>query len=462
MDRILSELLMAQFTRVNQMMGVDLNTSLQEYFTVIETSGGFLLEELKTALGPTVSNLVPYNLQRVMESPNSCLYMAMTKVLVFFDCARQEGCDFLEDLVKNLQTDEKLQKLLAAMSKRISTFKDHIWELALSKELAKEEVALHVNLALMATRPIIRNYFNRVLEGLVGSLGIKIHEDENPPCSTQEGLEKCLAEELEQLSMSAPSLEGCESCGLRMGYSLEYADHKKGPSVPALSSTALPHLLDAIDHLRLGMSTPSDKDQSSEEQQDLLESLAVKGVPRSSKTKDVYQKFVNILDALSHIWDPVRAPKPRGNPLVPPRQVGPALIPVMGNPTTNSGASLGSNWFPGKIPTDEEEPKKLFPYRDPLYIKTAVPPPKVSDPIPPFPHQGFKSGEGELAIGDPNGSGGIPAAPVGNTPVDHSRRDPFLDKIPKQEASPQEVTRPMRGILCPSKLPRRDLKYSEE
>ena len=62
-DRILAELLMAQFTRVNQMMGADLNTSLQEFFTVIESSGDILLEVLKTALGPTVSNLVSYNLQ---------------------------------------------------------------------------------------------------------------------------------------------------------------------------------------------------------------------------------------------------------------------------------------------------------------------------------------------------------------------------------------------------------------
>ena len=40
----------------------------------------------------------------------------------------------------------------------------------------------------------------------------------------------------------------------------------KGPSVPALSSMVLPGLLDAIDHLQLGMSTLSDEDQSSEEQ----------------------------------------------------------------------------------------------------------------------------------------------------------------------------------------------------
>ena len=97
-----------------------------------------------------------------------------------------------------------------------------------------------MNLALTATRPIIGNYFNGVLEGLVGSLGIKIHEDEDSPCSTQEGLERCLAEELEQLSVSAPSLEGSESRGLHVGYSLQYADHEKESLVPALSSQRFP------------------------------------------------------------------------------------------------------------------------------------------------------------------------------------------------------------------------------
>ena len=183
-DQILVELLMTQFTRVNQMMGIDLNTSLQELFTVMETSGDTLLEEMRTALRPTVSNLVPYNLQRVVESHNSCLYMSLTKVLVFLDSERREGCDFLEDLVKNLQTNEELKKLVTALSKWISAFEDHIWKLALSKELAEEEVALCVNLALTTTRPVIGNYFNGVLEGLVGSLGIKVHVDEDPPRST--------------------------------------------------------------------------------------------------------------------------------------------------------------------------------------------------------------------------------------------------------------------------------------
>ena len=195
-DQILAKLLMVQFTRVNLMMGEDLNTSLQELFSVVEESGKTLLMELKTALEPPVSNLVPYNLQQVSESHNSHPYMSLTKVLVFLDCVRQEGCDFLEDQVKSLQSDKEFKKLITYLSEWISAFEDCVWELALSEELAEEEVALCVNLALTATRPVVGNYFSGVLEGLVGRLGIKIHEDENPPCSTQEGLEQCLAEEV--------------------------------------------------------------------------------------------------------------------------------------------------------------------------------------------------------------------------------------------------------------------------
>ena len=294
----------------------------------------------------------------------------------------------------------------------------------------------------------------------MGSLGIKIHEDEDPLHSTQEGQEKRLAKELEQLSVSSPSFQGCESHGLHMGYSLQYADPGKGPSVPALSSTALPNLLDAIDRLWLGISTLSVEDQSSEEQQDLLESLAAKGVP-TSKTKDVYQKFMNIPDTWPRIRDPALISRQGGDPPVPPRQTDPPPRSIVGNPATNPGALVGSNWVLGGIPTDEEESKKSFFHRDPLHIKPAVPPPKVTIPIPPLPHQGSNSGEGELVGRDPHRLRGIFTAPVRDTPVEHSRRDPSSNVL-KQEGSTPEVMRSTKGILRPSKLPRRDLKFSEE
>ena len=62
-DRILVELLMAQFTRVNQMMGADLNTSLQELFTVMEASGDGRVENSSGAYSEEPGPL---------QSPTSC------------------------------------------------------------------------------------------------------------------------------------------------------------------------------------------------------------------------------------------------------------------------------------------------------------------------------------------------------------------------------------------------------
>ena len=151
-----------------------------------------------------------------------------------------------------------------------------------------------------------------------------------------------------------------------------------------------------------------------------------------------------------------------GDPPVPPGQVDPPPTSGQRNPPPNSGASSGSNWEPGRIAMNEEEPKKLFSYRNPFYTKPSVPPPKVSDPILPIPHKESKTGEEELVGDDPSGSGGTPAVHTRNTSVDHSQGDPSLDKMPKQEASLQEVVKPTKGILHPSKLPRRDLKYSDD
>ena len=147
---------------------------------------------------------------------------------------------------------------------------------------------------------------------------------------------------------------------------------------------------------------------------------------------------------------------------MPPRRVDPTLKSVVRDPSTNSGASVGSSWVLGRIPTDEEDPQRSSVHRGPLHTKPAVFPPKVSVPVPPFPPQGSKSGEGKLANGDPDGSRSVSAAPVRDTPVDSSQRDPSSDKMPKQEGSTPGVVGPTRGILHPSKLPRKDLKYSEE
>ena len=135
---------------------------------------------------------------------------------------------------------------------------------------------------------------------------------------------------------------------------------------------------------------------------------------------------------------------------------------VMWTPLPNLGVATNSDWESGKIPTNEEELKKLFSYRNPLYNKSSAPPPKVSDPIPPIPLKEQKAGGEGSKGGDPSGSGGVPPSRADNTPMDHSQGDPSLEKVPEQEASSQKEAKPTRNILRPSRLPRRELKYTDD
>ena len=154
-------------------------------------------------------------------------------------------------------------------------------------------------------------------------------------------------------------------------------DSGRGPDVPALSSTALPNLLDMIGCLWLSSQSSSKEVEPPEGQQDLLESLTVKEVPKPSNTKDAYQKFLDILEEQSSTQDPALkpgnpVPNPvMGDPPVPPSRMNPPLAPGLANPLSNAGVPTESNWKPGKIPTEEEEPKKVFAYRNPC---TTIPP----------------------------------------------------------------------------------------
>ena len=57
---------------------------------------------------------------------------------------------------------------------------------------------------------------------------------------------------------------------------------------------------------------------------------------------------------------------------MPSRQADPMLKSVVRNPSTNSGASVGFSWVPGRIPTDEEDPQRSSIHRGLLHTKPVV------------------------------------------------------------------------------------------
>ena len=179
--------------------------------------------------------------------------------------------------------------------------------------------------------------------------------------------------------------------------------------------------------------------------------------------------FLNILGEPPGAQNPGPTPEPGnltpnltvGDPPIPPGQANPPQPPGHGDPSANPGVPAGSDWEPWKIPTSEEEPKKLFSYRNPLYNKPFMPPPKISDPILPIPHRGQAAGGEGSQGGDLSGSGGVPPSQADNPSLDHSQGDPFMEKVPEQETPSQEAAKSTRNVLHPSRFPRKDLKYTD-
>ena len=116
---------------------------------------------------------------------------------------------------------------------------------------------------------------------------------------------------------------------------------------------------------------------------------------------------------------------------------------------------MNSDSESGKIPATEEDPKKLFTYRNPLYNNTSALIPKISNPILPFIHRDPKAGNGRPMEGIQGGSGEVIPPPPGVTPMDHPKGDPPTEK--KEE----KVTKVNKNVAHPSIAPSKALKFTD-
>ena len=157
------------------------------------------------------------------------------------------------------------------------------------------------------------------------------------------------------------------------------------------------------------------------------------------------------------LGDPTRDPNQR-DPPPPPGHVDPPPNPGDVNPPPDPGVPTNSDWEPGKIPTTEEDPQRLFSYRNPLFGNPFAPP-KVSNPVPPIIRSDPRAGNGRPMEGIQEGAGEVPPPPPGVTSMDHPKEDPPAEK--EEETSSQKVAKTNKNVARPSKTPRKALKYTD-
>ena len=304
-DRILAELVMAHFARINLLLGEDLNVSLRELVTVTQEASKGLQRDIKLSLGATVTKWCGAGVQEAIDKYQQRVDSAITKTLLFLDCGQREGRAFLRERVSEMESTTELQELTEALSERFNNHQSQVWKIVMGPGMSDPRVSTRVNAALSAVQPMVNNYFGGILEGLMGCLSLTAPPGDEAARSTQEGVEQRIAEALERSLPQMVGKGGDPPQGLHVGYKLDFFQRDSVPLVPALSSMALPDLLKAMDRLRLQVPPVPDEARSLLKNETLLDKF-----DPESKNSESEEVEVHLMSDFLYTFE--RAPKVKG------------------------------------------------------------------------------------------------------------------------------------------------------
>ena len=221
------------------------------------------------------------------------------------------------------------------------------------------ECVVDVNAALSAVQPMVNNYFGGVLEGLMGCLSLTAPPGDEAARSTQEGVERRVAEALEKNLPPTAKKSGDPPQGLHVGYKLDFFQRDSVPLVPALSSTALPDLLKAMDRLRLQVPPVPNKARSLLGGETLLDKV-------NSESKDPEREEVEVHLMSELLYSYERTPKVRGMRRCSALPNKAARIGGSAGASEASNSSNGASRQEPSVPPGQADSIEKDPSRPPL------------------------------------------------------------------------------------------------
>ena len=188
-DRALAKSVMAEFIRLQLIVGDGLNTSLQAMHADLEATVANFVRDMyiaaqnSTAL-PSKNPAIGVTLHRFMGLVKLKLALPLAQV----DSAQEDMERFLHHHLKKLRSQTDMKNLIDNLSLRVAAHQSRGHQIMLGKPMENTEVLQRVILGVAVDQPMENNFFPSILEGLLGRLGITAHGEMNPPTSAKEGV----------------------------------------------------------------------------------------------------------------------------------------------------------------------------------------------------------------------------------------------------------------------------------
>ena len=184
-DRALAKSIMAEFLRLQLIVGDDLNTSLRAMHADLEATMAELVRDMdivaqnSTAL-PSRNPAIRVALHRFMDLVRLKLALPLLRWMSNME-------RFLHHHLEELRFQTDMKNLIDSLSQRIAAHQSRMHQIVYSEPLENIEVTLRVLLGVAADQPMESNFFPGFLEGLLGRLSIATPGEKNPPTSAKEG-----------------------------------------------------------------------------------------------------------------------------------------------------------------------------------------------------------------------------------------------------------------------------------
>ena len=182
--------LMAEFVRLQLILGEDLTKSLSALRSELETSSEALSSELLSVLNLHSGDPVFPRVKELIQKHQQSISMKVNLPLMELEAAREHLGRFLQRHLRKLSSHPKSREMIEELFRTLSTHTNRIREAILVPGIQEPAMFQRVMLGLAMDQPLEAIFFPGILDGLSGRLSLMPPGVVDPPTSAREGMSR--------------------------------------------------------------------------------------------------------------------------------------------------------------------------------------------------------------------------------------------------------------------------------
>ena len=188
LDLTLARVLMAEFARLQLIVGRNLTKSLIALRINLETSSEALMLDVAKTLNLHSTDSVSHRLKAILQGFQQATSLRVNLPLMELQVAREDMEGFLQCHLQEISSQAETRELVEGLTRKMSAHASRVRDLISIPELAEQEVSLRVNTGLAVNQPLEANFFSDIMEGVAGRLGLVPPGMTDPPASARVGV----------------------------------------------------------------------------------------------------------------------------------------------------------------------------------------------------------------------------------------------------------------------------------